>query len=149
MIVDDEPDVLTSLKTILEHNEFDVTTVDNGKDCLKELENGFKGIILPEKNAKEASIVMDIMMPGMTGWDTIREIVSKGYIKDVAIEVVTGMGIKDHQRMGVLEPYIYDYLAKPINIEELISSIIRCNSYLYAKNNSNEKFNNKEYKKKD
>lgn len=138
MIVDDEPDVLTSLKTILEHNEFDVTTVDNGKDCLKELENGFKGIIL-----------MDIMMPGMTGWDTIREIVSKGYIKDVAIEVVTGMGIKDHQRMGVLEPYIYDYLAKPINIEELISSIIRCNSYLYAKNNSNEKFNNKEYKKKD
>ena len=46
MIVDDEPDVLTSLKTVFEHQEYDVITVTSGDECLKEIENGFKGIVL-------------------------------------------------------------------------------------------------------
>ena len=78
---------------------------------------------------------MDIMMPEMSGWDTIREIVNRGFIKDVAIEVVTAIGIKDHQRMGILEPYIYDYLAKPINLDELLLSINKCKDFLSAKEN--------------
>jgi len=122
MIVDDELDVLNALKTILEHNNYEVITVESGFECLKKLEEGFKGIIL-----------MDIMMSNMSGWDTIREIVNRGFIKDVAINIVTGTGIKDHQSMGVLEPYIYDYLSKPVNIEELIKSVEKCNMFLLAK----------------
>ena len=34
MIVDDEPDILTSLKTVFEHQNFDVITVENGFDCI-------------------------------------------------------------------------------------------------------------------
>ena len=124
MIVDDEPDVLDSLRTVLEHNNYEVTTVESGFQCLKKLEEGFKGIIL-----------MDIMMSDMSGWDTIREIVNRGFIKDVAINIVTGTGIKDHQSMGILEPYIYDYLSKPVNIEELIRSVEKCNMFLLAKYN--------------
>ena len=123
MIVDDEPDVLDSLKSILEHKNFDVEIVESGTECLKKLEDGFKGIIL-----------MDILMPEMNGWDTIKEIVKRGYIKDVAINIVTGMGSKDHQQMGVLEPYIYDYLSKPIDIKELIKSVENSFNFLQAKN---------------
>jgi len=122
MIVDDEPDVLDSLKTALEHNNYEVITVESGLECLKKLEEGFKGIIL-----------MDIMMSNMSGWDTIREIVNRGFIRDVAINIVTGVGAKDHQSMGVLEPYIYDYLSKPVNIKELIKSVEKCNLFLLAK----------------
>jgi len=122
MIVDDEPDVLDSLKTVLEHNNYEVITVESGFECLKKLEEGFKGIIL-----------MDIMMSDMSGWDTIREIVNRGFIKDVAINIVTGIGTKDHQSMGILEPYIYDYLSKPVNIKELIRSVEKCNMFLLAK----------------
>lgn len=120
MIVDDELDTLESLKTILEKHNFNITTVENGKDCINEIEKGFRGIIL-----------MDLMMPEMDGWDTINEIVNRGYINDVAISVITGKGTKDYQKMSMLGSYIFDYLAKPIDIDILIRSLERCIKYFY------------------
>jgi len=123
MIVDDEPDILDSLKLVLEREKYDVITVESGRKCLEKLEEGFEGVIL-----------MDIMMPGMNGFDTIKEIVNRGYINNVAIEIVSGIGIRDAKSMGVMEPYIHDYLSKPVDIEELIHSVEKCNIYLDAKN---------------
>ena len=76
---------------------------------------------------------MDILMPGMDGFDTIKEIVRRGYINDVAIEIVTGISDKDVQRLGVMEPYIHDYISKPIDIKQLIHSVEKCNLFLSAK----------------
>ena len=123
MVVDDEPDVLDSLKSILEHENYEVITVESGSECLKKLEDGFEGIIF-----------MDILMPEMDGWDTIKEIVDRGYIKNVAINIVSGIGYKEHQQMGILEPYIYDFLSKPVEIRELIKSVEKSNIFLQAKN---------------
>lgn len=124
MVVDDELDILTSLRTVFEHHKYEVITVNSGFECIKELEKGFKGVIL-----------MDIMMPEMDGWDTIREIVKRELIKDVAIEIITGKGTKNHQNMSELGSYVYDYLAKPLDINELISSIEKCNIFLASRNN--------------
>jgi CheY-like chemotaxis protein len=124
MIVDDEPDILLSLKTILEKHNYDVITVTNGKECLKEIQKGFTGVVL-----------MDLMMPVMDGWETINEIVKRGYDKYVAISIITGKGTKDFQRMIDLGSYIYDYLAKPLDVDQLISSVERCSNYFYKKNN--------------
>ncbi|MBN2066649.1 MAG: response regulator [Candidatus Thermoplasmatota archaeon] len=122
MIVDDEPDVLFALRTIFERKNFDVITVKNGFECLNELEKGFKGVIL-----------MDIMMPDMDGWDTIKTIVQRGLMKGVAIEIITGKGTKDHEKMAGLESYIRDYLAKPLDTEQLLASVDECNRYLDGK----------------
>jgi len=122
MIVDDEPDILTSLKTVFEQHNYEVIAVDNGSDCINEIEKGFKGIIL-----------MDIMMPEMDGWETIKKIIERGLIKNVAIEIITGKGTKDHQIMSNLGSYVYDYLSKPLDINELISSVKRCNAFLSAR----------------
>ena len=116
MLVDDEADVLSSLKTVFERHKYDVITVTNGVECLKEIEKGFKGIVL-----------IDLMMPGMDGWETIQEIVNRGLSKNVAIAVITGKGTKDFQKMGLLGSYIFDYLAKPLDITQLISSVEKCN----------------------
>ena len=124
MIVDDEPDVLLSLKTVLQRQSYDVVTVSNGAECLDELEKGFKGVLL-----------MDLMMPIMDGWETINQIVKRGYTKNVAIEIITGKGTKNYQKMSILGSYIFDYLAKPLNIEQLLASVERCNEYFYKKNN--------------
>jgi CheY-like chemotaxis protein len=123
MIVDDEPDVLISLKTILERQNYDVITVSNGLECLKEIERGFTGVIL-----------MDIMMPVMDGWKTINQIVKRGYTKDIAIEIITGKGTKDYQKLSKLGSYIYDYITKPINLKQFITSVEACNKYLHSKN---------------
>ena len=122
MIVDDEPDILSSLKTVLEHQNYEVITVNSGLECIEKIEDGFEGIIL-----------MDLMMPDMDGWDTIKEIVSRGLMKNVAISIITGKGTKNYQKMAVLGSYIYDYLPKPVDIKELIASIEKCYSYVTNK----------------
>ena len=115
MVVDDEPDVLSSLKTVLEYQNYDVITVDNGFECIEKIEEGFRGVIL-----------MDLMMPKMDGWATIHEIANRGLMENVAINIITGKGTKDYQKLSVLGSYIYDYLPKPLNIKELIASVEKC-----------------------
>ena len=123
MIVDDEPDILFSLKTVFEKRNYDVVTVSNGIECIKEIEKGFKGIVL-----------MDLMMPIMDGWDAISEIVKKGYIGDVEIAIITGKGTKDFQKISILGSYVIDYLAKPLDINRLISSVEKFNKNFSSRN---------------
>ena len=112
MVVDDDPNILITIRSIFEREGYEVLTVDSGKDCLNELEMGFRGIIL-----------MDIMMPFMDGWDTIREIIKRGYSEDVLISIVTAKGTPDHEKMKGLETYVCDYIAKPFDVKELISNV--------------------------
>jgi DNA-binding response OmpR family regulator len=124
MIVDDETDVLISLKTVFERNNFDVITVTNGVECIKEIEKGFKGIVL-----------MDLMMPEMDGWETIQEIVNLGLSKNVSIAIITGKGTKDSQKMSSLGSHIFDYMTKPLDIAHLLSIVEKYNKYFWSKNN--------------
>lgn len=112
MVVDDDPDILITIRKIFESEGYEVFTVDSGMDCIKELERGFKGIIL-----------MDIMMPFMDGWDTIEEISKRGLTKDVVISILTARGTPDREKIRGLEPYIYDYITKPFDVQKLISDI--------------------------
>ncbi len=112
MVVDDDPDILVSLRDIFEHEGYEVFTVDTGKDCIDEIEQGFSGIIL-----------IDIMMPFMDGWETIRQIIHRGLNKKVLISVITAKGTPNPKNIRGLEPYIYDYIAKPFDIDDLISVV--------------------------
>jgi len=122
MVVDDEPDILTALRVIFEHYGYAVTTVETGNECIKKLKGGFRGVVL-----------MDIMMPKMDGWTTVKKIVDLGLTKNIAIEIITGKGTKDHEKMIGLDPYIYDYLTKPFDPEELISSVENLSMKLFSK----------------
>lgn len=112
MIVDDDPDILITIRKIFEDEGFEVYTVDSGKDCIDELEKGFKGVIL-----------LDIMMPFMDGWDTVKEIVEKGFVKGVSITIVTANGTPHQEKMKGFEAYIYDYISKPFDVKQLISKV--------------------------
>ena len=112
MIVDDDSDILVTLRTLFEMQQFDVLTVDSGKDCIKELENGFKGIVL-----------MDLMMPFMDGWETIHQIIKKGLNKEILLSIITAKGCTNGDKMDGVESYIYDYIPKPFDLEKLILEI--------------------------
>ncbi len=118
MIVDDDPSVLKTCQKIISRNNIKVRTAESGQECLKELEKGFKGIIL-----------MDIIMPKMDGWDTIEEIVQRGYIKNVIITMLTG---KDQpgKKMDHLKEYVLDYIRKPFDAQDLIYLVKKYLSYL-------------------
>ncbi len=112
MIVDDDPDILVFLRHVFEQQDYEVLTVDSGKDCIEELQHGFKGMVL-----------IDIMMPFMDGWDTIKNIIQKQLHKDIVITIISAHGTVDHEKMKGLESFIYDYVTKPFDLQRLIVQI--------------------------
>lgn len=111
MVVDDEPDLLYYLKRMLEREGFDVVTALSGLRCLEEMEKGFKGVIL-----------MDIMMPGMDGWDTIKEIVDRGLLEGNIIAMLTAKPEPD-VKLIELKEYVLDYITKPVDKTTLLAIV--------------------------
>jgi DNA-binding response OmpR family regulator len=111
MIVDDDPDILITIRELFESEGFEVLTVPCGKDCIDELENGFKGIIL-----------MDIMMPHMDGWTTIRQIVVRGLDKGNIISMISAKDECDW-KFDDLKQYIHHYITKPFDTRQLVNTV--------------------------
>ena len=111
MIVDDNEHVRSSVEIVCASVGQEITSAASGQECIAGLEAGFRGIIL-----------MDIMMPEMDGWDTIREIVNRGLYPGNLIVMLTGMGEPDAKMDGVQE-YVTDYMTKPFGPDQLIESL--------------------------
>jgi len=123
MIVDDDPDILITIRELFEPDGFIVYTVPCGKDCIEELENGFKGIIL-----------MDVMMPHMDGWSTIRHIVLKGLHRGNIISMISAKDECDW-KFDDLKPYIHHYITKPFDNRQLLQTV---KSYFHTPQAKNE-----------
>ncbi|HJV65374.1 MAG TPA: response regulator [Geomonas sp.] len=111
MIVDDNDFVRSSVQIVCECAALAVTAAASGAECLRQLEAGFRGVIL-----------MDVMMPEMDGWDTIREIARRGLYPGNLIVMLTGMGEPGLKMEGIQE-YVTDYLTKPFGPDQLIESL--------------------------
>jgi DNA-binding response OmpR family regulator len=111
MVVDDDPDILLSLQELFEREGFEVTTVDNGRSCLLELEKGFQGII-----------ILDIMMPVMDGVETIKKMTIDGFTDENTIIVLTAKRIQGEE-FNDIYPYIADYITKPFDIVTLLQTV--------------------------
>ncbi|MBN1859935.1 MAG: response regulator [Candidatus Thermoplasmatota archaeon] len=112
LIADKDPKTRTELRNIFEREGHDVYCVENGIDCLHFLERGFNGILL-----------IDLVIPQLDGWATIKKIVRRRLEKNVSIIVMTATGTIRHQKMKGLEPYVYDYIVKPFDAKQLIQNI--------------------------
>jgi len=111
MIVDDNEYVRASVEIICQSAQLNLTSAPSGEECLRHLKSGFRGVIL-----------MDIMMPEMDGWDTIREIVGRELYAGNLIVMLTGMGEPD-AKMDGLQEYVTDYLTKPFHPDRLIDTL--------------------------
>jgi DNA-binding response OmpR family regulator len=111
MVVDDDPDILLSLQELFEREGFEVTTAENGRTCLLELEKGFQGII-----------ILDIMMPIMDGIETIKKMTIDGFTDDNTIIVLTAKRIQGEE-FNDIYPYIADYITKPFDIITLLQTV--------------------------
>lgn len=111
MVVDDDPSILIAVRELFESAGYEVYAVGSGYDCIEELKKGFKGVIL-----------MDIMMPRMDGWDTIKKIVDDGLYQDVVIAMLTAKDMPD-VKMNEFKDFVVDYINKPFDPDELISAV--------------------------
>lgn len=111
MVVDDDEDILFTVHSLFKKRPFPVFLAHSGQECLSLLEKGFKGVIL-----------MDIMMPGMNGWDTVKQIVDRGMMKDLIISMFTAKDVPDTS-LDHLKEYVFDYITKPFEPENLIAVV--------------------------
>ena len=118
LVVDDDPFILIAIKELFEPEGYTVHTAKSGQECLGELAKGFKGVIL-----------MDIMMPKMDGWDTIRQIVLNGYNNGNIISMFTAKDQID-QKVDDLKEFVIDYITKPFDPDDLVKTVNDYYSYL-------------------
>ncbi len=116
MVVDDVADIRQTVSMVLEFAGFEVLTAESGRKCIEELEKGFKGVIL-----------MDLMMPELDGWGTIREIVARGLKDGVIISVLTAKGEleADFSELDEIQNII-SLFQKPFKADELVEFITEC-----------------------
>ncbi len=107
MIVDDEPDVRATVKTVLEKNKYNVVTAVNGDDCLKKL-----------KQVKPDLILLDIMMPGML----VRDVVNK--IENIKIVYLSVVRTSEAEKEDLLmSEKVVGFIQKPFDIDELVKKV--------------------------
>ena len=112
MIVDDEPDIIESVKTILETEGYEVVGANSGDECLKKLEKESVDLIL-----------MDFFMPGMDGRVVIEKIRKNRDLKFLKIAFLTSATFRK-KGMDIMEELgVLDYITKPIEIDDFTSRI--------------------------
>jgi len=112
LLVDDDARNIFALSSVLERRGMEVLTATTGSEAI--------GVL---NSAHDVAIVlMDIMMPGMDGYETIQAIRSKAKFRRLPILALTAKAMKG-DREKCLEAGASDYLAKPVNVEQLLSAL--------------------------
>jgi CheY-like chemotaxis protein/HAMP domain-containing protein len=110
LVVDDDARNIFALTTVLENHEMEVLSATNGRQAIEIIEN------TPELSV----VLMDIMMPEMDGYETLREIRKSPKFRLLPILALTAKAMKG-DREKCLEAGASDYIAKPVNTDQLIS----------------------------
>jgi DNA-binding response OmpR family regulator len=109
LIVDDEPEMVRGLEDNLRFEGYQTVAAPDGR----------RGLALALSEAPDL-ILLDVMMPGMSGWDLCREIRRRGL--DVPVIMLTARGEEVDRVLG-LELGADDYVTKPFSLRELMARI--------------------------
>ena len=110
LVVDDDPDIVDLTKTILEIDGFTVITASGGGECLQLLENQEVDLVL-----------LDIMMPEISGWDVAAKMKENPKWDKIPIVFLTAKG--DTMSIGIGGMASEDYIVKPFDKDALIYRI--------------------------
>jgi HAMP domain-containing protein/CheY-like chemotaxis protein/signal transduction histidine kinase len=112
LVVDDDVRNIFALSSVLERRGMEVLSAGTG----------FEAIAILDKTPDVAIVLMDIMMPEMDGYQTMQAIRQKPSFRRLPIVALTAKAMKG-DREKCLEAGASDYLAKPVNTEQLLSAL--------------------------
>ena len=111
MVVDDDPDILYTVGVFLQREGYETVTASSGEECLEMLED-----------MKPDLILLDVMMPGFTGWETCAEIKGKEDTSDIPVAMLTvKTDEKDMSRS--FEHRADAHIGKPVITEKMINTV--------------------------
>lgn len=119
LVIDDEPDMVTYLSTLLEDNGYEVIIASDGEEGLEKV-----------KAEKPDLISLDLLMPNKTGIKMYRELRKDPEIGSTPVVMVTGFGKDDVPSMD-FKKWIHErsikgpeaYIEKPVQPEVLLSAV--------------------------
>ena len=113
LVVDDDPDILENIVTILETQPYRLATARDGKQCMKMLEQETPNLL-----------ILDLLMPRMDGWGVIREMRSERRFDKVPIMILSTVVEDASRRRYELETGmsmdVQEYIQKPAKPAELL-----------------------------
>ena len=107
-IVEDEPDIRETLKYNFSNEGFKVSTAPDGEEALSNIKK-----VLPDV------LILDLMLPGISGLDVCKSIRADDDIRDMSIIMLTAKGEEIDRVIG-FELGADDYVTKPFSVRELI-----------------------------
>ncbi len=112
LVVDDDIRNIFALNSLLERHSMQVISANNGQEAIELVDN-----------TEDLSLVlMDIMMPEMDGYETMRRIRATPKFRTLPIIALTAKAMKG-DREKCLEAGASDYVAKPVNTDQLLSLV--------------------------
>ena len=112
VVIDDDIRNIFSLTSALEEHGVELHYAESGRS----------GIELLQRVSTADAVLVDIMMPGMDGYETIREIRSMPGYAALPVIAVTAKAMKG-DRQKCIEAGASDYIAKPVDLEQLVSML--------------------------
>jgi CheY-like chemotaxis protein len=110
LVVDDDARNIFALTSLLENQEMEVISTTRGRSAIEIIES------TPDLSL----VLMDIMMPEMDGYETMRHIRSNPEFSTLPILALTAKAMKG-DREKCLDAGASDYIAKPVNTDQLLS----------------------------
>ena len=114
LVVDDDPNSREIVQTYLESRGYSVRTAANGEAALAAVQQGET----PEL------VLLDVMMPGMDGWEVARTLKDHADYADIRVVMMTARSDFSDKQKG-LQAGADDYLVKPIQLEDLGNTVKR------------------------
>ena len=128
LLVEDEPDLLNTLSFNFESEGYKVAKALNGKEAMKFL----------EEDDSISLVILDLMLPDMSGLDICRHIRAADNLKDILVIMVTAKG-EEVDRVVGFEVGADDYVVKPYSVRELLLRVGGMLKRSSKENQSNDK----------
>ena len=126
LVVDDTPDNLFLIETVLQAEGYQVEVADNGQDALSMIEA-----------EPPALLLLDVMMPGMHGYEVVRRIRQNSNLPFIPIILITGCEQLDTSEQ--FDVAVEGFICKPIDFDELLKHV---STILAMKDSSTNAFAN-------
>lgn len=114
LCIEDEQEMIDLMRLILERKGFEFWGANGGKDGLDLI-----------RHKKPDLILLDLMMPGVDGWEVYRQIKADDSSSDIPVIVVTAKAQNIDKVLGLHIARVNDYITKPFGPQELLDSIYR------------------------
>jgi DNA-binding response OmpR family regulator len=109
LCIENEPETITLIKLILECNEFNVIGALNGRDGLE-----------LARQARPDLVLLDLMMPGMDGWEVNLRMKADAELRHIPVVVLTGVDPTNGRDPDL---QVDDYLTKPFAPRDLVRRV--------------------------